>query len=363
MKGSRIIAQDLLTRNFECWDVPLEKPVFSRELSGSGVLTGNIGPQWDLPDSQGRFVLREWSTALYYERDGIIRGGGIVTRLSEPDESGRLRVEAPGFSTYPHGMPYLGDYQPGLGADPLDVVREIWSHLQGYPNGNIGVSVSGLSSDVVLDKVSYTTNENDQQVEIREPYTLGWWENRDCGQTIDSMLRLAETEFYEHHTWNADHSDVETTIVLGRPVGSRRTTLRFVEGENVLRAIPFLADGEEFAQNVVGLGAGEGRDMVRYTAVGTDDHLRRVAVVADKTASQAEIEELAKAERSARTSVLQATELIVRDHPNARLSSLVPGDLIQVEADLRRFGRLTGWVRVLAIDEDVEAQTARLHVS
>lgn len=345
----RIIAQRILTGEFLSWDVPLLDATGTREISGPGGINGSLAPATrDLLGADGKPILREWDTALYYEVDGTIRAGGIITRIGE-DEEGVLRVEAPGFSRYPHGIPFLGDYQPGLGADPLDALREIWSHVQSFPNSDLGVTVDPLTSSTILDEVRLDENGVE---ESRDPYRLAYWDNRDCGQEIDAMLEAAPADYLETHTWNVDHSTITHHLTLGSPtIGTRRTDLRFAEGENVVTPVPITVEGDEFAQTVVALGKGEGREMARHVIEGSDERLRRVAVVTDKQAGQTQIEQVAAREHARLSTTEGFEQIVVREHLNASLSDIQPGDEIFVEADLEWFGRTRLWSRVVRITE------------
>lgn len=453
----RIIAQRVRTGEFLSWQVPLTETRIARELSGPGGISGTITPKVQhLLAEDGLPLLREWSTALYYEADGQIRGGGLVTRITENPKGGLL-VEAPGFSSYPHGIPFTGVYRPGLSADPLNVVRHIWSHVQAYPDGDLGLTVSAETSGTVLDEISdaevtaskirvglrvgygrgshqvegitqvVIRKDNKDQiydwfqllhrdgdrvipesirvgmkvqirgevdndgkpvlrsikqahevrldggvgkvpvarlVEAPKPYVLAWWENRDCGAEIDSMLDLAPADYIEQHTWNDDHTAIRHHLKLGHPrLGRKRRDLRFVEGENIVAAPALTIDGDEFAQNVVALGRGEGRKMIRETVASRDDRLRRVAVVADKSAGRAKAERMARDELHRRNDTRGFEQVVVRDHPNARLAALNPGDDILVEAHLAWYGRTRLWVRVLSIEENATGEVATLTVA
>ena len=62
-------------------------------------------------------------------------------------------------------------------------------------------------------------------------------------------------------------------------IGARRTDLRFAVGENVVEATPFLIDGDWVANEVIGVGAGEGKQALRESAAVRDGRLRRIALL------------------------------------------------------------------------------------
>lgn len=156
----RYIAQRATTGEFLDFEVPfLTRSELSWSLSAAGALKGTAPAgvaTMTAPD--GRPLFEEWNTLLYAEADGEIRWGGIVVR-SEASDKG-WTVEAASFATYPFGTPYLGEYR-GVKADPADIVREMWAHIQGFPNSDLGVTVTG-STPLRLGSDSETKAQNAQ---------------------------------------------------------------------------------------------------------------------------------------------------------------------------------------------------------
>src|SRR5690606_6432352 len=133
-------------------------------LSGPGSLRGRVAPDvGSLRGPDGRLLLEEWGTLLYAEADGAIRWGG--TLVSSSFSGSAWTIEAAGFTTSPHGIRYGGRYTR-TGLDPADAVRHLWSHVQGYPDGNLGVTVTGSTP------ARLGTAE--------EPYELAWFDSPDC---------------------------------------------------------------------------------------------------------------------------------------------------------------------------------------
>ncbi|MDG4792706.1 hypothetical protein [Micromonospora sp. WMMD1082] len=144
----RYIAQHALTRAWVDWDVPLRRDELTWALSGPGSLRGTISPEYaTLRGPDGQPILTEWGTLLYAEADGQIRWGGILTKSAF--ESGSWQLEASGFASYPHGIPYTGQYSV-VGVDPATAFRHVWSHVQSQPDGNLSVAVDGTTTPVRL---------------------------------------------------------------------------------------------------------------------------------------------------------------------------------------------------------------------
>ncbi|MGL5850180.1 MAG: hypothetical protein ACRCZD_05280 [Phycicoccus sp.] len=426
-------------------ELPLHDVKLKSVLSGPGSLQAKISPlDPALVGPDGLPILREWSTAIYVEKDGQIRGGYIVSEppeLAGPD----LNIRAASFTAYPAGQPHVGSW--ATARDVLDVVRETWTHLQEQPGGNLGMTVDLTMSGVdpgepakpaveqvkvnntwvdraeapegsVVTEVTATLssaigpndtsltfdedgrfdgvatpfviviqgehirvsgrtsttltglargygtkrNEHGKGAYIRRPGTasrvkpatgyipkrLNWWDTPDLGKEIDDALILGGADYLERHWWEGEtarhHLDLGT-------IGARRHELRFAVGENVV-GVPNLAGGEEdYATEVLLLGAGEGPTMKRGRAYRTRSGLRRVAVVSDKSVGSDTLAgQLARTEMSYRTGEHELSELSVSDHPNAPLGSFGLGDEVAVTLGADWADGRVRWVRIIAID-------------
>ncbi|WP_329105522.1 hypothetical protein OG792_32860 [Micromonospora sp. NBC_01699] len=328
----RYIAQRALTGEFVHWEVPLARDELTWALSGAGALRGTIAPDVGaLRAPDGRLVLDEWGTLLYAEADGQIRWGGIVVRSGFNGPA--WEVEAAGFTTYPHGLPYLGDWaSPSV--DPAEAFRHIWSHVQGSPDGNLGVVVDGTATPARLG----TTDE---------PYALNWWEAPDCGGELDTLAQEGRFDYAEEHAWSGP-STIAHRIRIGYPrIGRRREDLAFVQGDNVTSVVAVDRDGGEYANGIHGLGAGEGRAAVATDVVERDGRLRRISVYADKSVtSKDRLTTLARGELAIRRNVLEVASVDLINHPNAPIGSWQVGDDVLIQAELPWLGEVALWERI-----------------
>ena len=400
MSDWRYLAQDLLTGEWLHTDLPLIDPEIETELSGPGGISATISPEVAaLRKSDGSLLLDEWSTAIYAEAGERIRGAGIVTYSAQQDDGQTWKLECPGFATYPHGLPF-GDEFSSWSADPFDVVRAIWAHVQGQQNGDLGVAVSSGASGLTVgdrqppsrpntvrfalkaptkgarpvrgsaeDEVDYlarveaweddysarravyleaksTKREKEDVVEAArrewddqygqdKPYELLWWEAPDCGREIDQLALEAGFDYAESHHWaSAARDEVLHRIDLAAPmIGRRRTDLRFAVGENVSVIPDIERDGDNYANEILALGKGEGRGMLRQTVGQASNRLRRVSVLSKKGVGyQSRLRALADRERQARSVIESINNLVVLDHPNAPLGSFGVGDEILVQS-------------------------------
>lgn len=314
MAGWRYIAQNPRTGAFIDWELPLRGVTLTRRLSGPWGMSATLSPEYPrfTVANTGDRLLDEWRVQVWAEQDGQIRGGGILTGSKIKGETWELTLE--GHARYPYGIPYLDRYRQA-GVDAADVYRHIWDHLQAQPGGDLGIVVDPTDSGVLLG-------------DAEEPVELAWWEAPDCGEELENLAAETPFEFEERHQWGTG-DEIEHRIVLGHPrLGRRRTDIGFVEGENVATPTTIEVEGDEFAQYVIGLGAGEGRTRLRTPVVGTDDgRLRRVRVLerADVRRSS-RLGRLTAVEQAARKHMTRIPDLAVKQHPNAPLGSWQLGD-------------------------------------
>jgi hypothetical protein len=346
-------------------DVVLNNVNLTYNLSAPNQLTANLSPEIPaLLDAKGKYLFVPWSTAIYAEKDGVIRFGGIVTNVQPEDEN--LSVTAEGFASYAHGMPYTGD-KAYVRADPMTIVKHIWQHLQGQPGGNLGLTIAGDATPVRVGTdpktVEFTTGTGEDVEFEAGPYVLNWWSTHDLGKEIDDLCETTPLDYVESHRWNGNN--VEHTITFHYPNRSaRRTDLRFAIGENV-RAIPRVDDdGDLYASSVFVLGAGEGRDMRRGEAVGVPKRLRRVKVISDKSASShTKAKQIAAGELNRRAEPYGTiNDLLVYDHPNAPLFAFQPGDDIRVVGDTGWGGTVDVWLTVLTVNINTDDDSATISV-
>jgi hypothetical protein len=141
---------------------------------------------------------------------------------------------------------------------------------------------------------------------------------------------------------------------LGTPrIGRKRADLRFAQGENIVALAKPEGMGDEYANEVIVLGRGEGQKMKRAqvadTAAWASSRLRRVATVTDKTLSSATaLRKRGQQELAGRTAALQIPAIQIVDHPNARFGSWSLGDDIRVQLHLPWIGDVDVWHRIIS---------------
>lgn len=470
----RYIAQRATTGEFLNLEVPfVTRSELTWSLSAAGSFKGSVEPDMGtLTAPDGRPVFEEWNTLIYAEADGEIRWGGIVITSELGSDGQSWDIEAASFATYPTGTPYLDAYY-GVKADPADIVRMLWAHIQGFNRGDLGVTVTGSTrvrvgseseakynaaaakykdaqadykdevqqytdlrayatqrgkvrtaasaakvaaskalsaaksalvaakktkdpakiaaaqadvnaaqatlNDKTADwNATVTSYKNadaaaDAQDKVRDAakktadaakkvmdaakkvmdddggaYKILWWEAPDCGAKIKSLADETPFDYTEAHTWNANKTAIGHRIDIQYPrAGRRRDDLKFIQGDNVT-AIPVpQSNGDDFANSIFTLGAGEGKGMRKTTNSVDDGRLRRVDVLNAKDVKNPDtLRALARNELLQAAAHLSIDKITVRDHPNALIGSWALGDDIYVEADLPFIGRIGIWHRI-----------------
>lgn len=267
-------------------ELPLSEVSYTRKKNAPTEISGVIAPEYAyMFDEVGRPLLEKWAVGIFVETDDVIRAGGIF--VDDNVRGHEWALDIMGYAGYPSGMPYT-DSWVATDVDPLDVYRQIWNHLQSKPRGNLGVIVDQHDSGVKIGKMvaqgEFDTENGPLSFEY-EPVRLAWYETQDLADSIAKLSEGTPFDFTEDHHWNADRSAIVHSIRLAYPkLGSRRHDVRFVLGENV-QVTDLAGGGDEYADGVLALGAGEGSAMMRAeVSRPAETRLRRVVVLDQKDA-------------------------------------------------------------------------------
>lgn len=389
----RYYAQDILSGQWLHRDLPLRGVSVTDTLSGAGAISATISPDIaELKTTDGSPILKEWATLIIAEADRQIRAAGILINatLTGPE----MNLDCAGVSHYPAGQTLEDTLswtanaslsEGGHGVDPLTVVRALWANLQSKPDGDLGVVVDEVTSpyrlgaftgvqaaqkttanpdgstdpkevgeDVPIDRVWGPTDKLPAAAQgktLTWSYALNWWDNDDMGGKVDELAKQAPFDYREDAEWaDADRDAVTLRLRIGAPrLGTRKDQLRFVEGENASEVIAITRSGDDYANYISALGAGEGQAQVRTTASKRDGRLRRMKSLTD--ASQTTVDGL----NTQATTLLNLSNKLdnitgfkVRNHPNAPIGSFEVGDDVLVQTHVGwQPTRL--WVRITAL--------------
>lgn len=352
---TRVIAQSILTKEFLHWDLAVHNLTIEPTLSGATEITGKFPVE--IKDYRD-LGLEPWGTWIHIEEDGQIRASGILQPTSISQEE-QLSFYALGVSAYAHGIPYLDEYSE-IGVDPAQIVKDLWAHMQQYPDADLGVEITGQTT------VRFGTEEDPENKSTSGPYELMWWNGTDIGKEINTLAKETPFDFIERSEWNADKTEVLHFIDIGFPrVGTRRYELVFRQDENLLAAIGPEEPDDLFASQVLVLGSGEGRDTIRgYAGRVFGGRVRRVAVLDDKTVQNVNrAHSLAHLDLERRQALYDVEEITVNArHINAPFGSFLVGDDILVEAEVPWIGRVRQWERIISFVYSPDTEEVRIRL-
>lgn len=408
----RYIVERISDGKFLELELPITVSGAGPKLNGAGTFSGTLEPDvGGLRDASGALLIDPYATFISEEADGVIRGTWIVTRSEI--EGDRWTVEGAGVSSFFRDRPYEGDYW-GVQVDPVAVARHVAVHAQSFAGADIGVKVVGSSSvkvgttsddeqiaaqkaadaaktDVAVKNAALAdarakakadpSPANKNLVVVRQAaaktaaeqkkkrdaalkaakaqtraddgaWKLHWWDTPDCLNAMEEAIAAADMEWVEWSGWNADRTKILKEIRVAPRVGRRRDDAVFVEGDNITETVVVEDDVAEYANKVVAIGAGEGRDALRVTKAVADGRRSRVYVLeAKEVTKRAVLERMASEELTKRTRRLRIAAVRVdASHPNAARGTFGVGDTILIDAEVGWIGRRRLWHRITEIE-------------
>lgn len=204
-------------------------------------------------------------------------------------------------------------------------------------------------------------------------YTLLWWEAPDCGSKITELADSTPFDWFEEHYWTTVVSEVPwagmtevevpaTRIRIMYPRLGRRLNgpgdPTFQQGVNISQPLAPETAGDDFANSVFGVGAGEGAGSIRRSVTKRNGRLRRVSSFSSKDIkSTGAMDTKLRAELNARLDTLEVKQITVADHPNSPRGSYAVGDDIYVQGRVPHYGRFQLWHRVLKITERTDGSS------
>lgn len=191
-------------------------------------------------------------------------------------------------------------------------------------------------------------------------YALEWWDAPDCGRTIDELAKSTPFDWVEEHSWAGEVPTTRIRVAYPR-IGRRLSgdgDPTFQQGVNISVQLQPQTSGDDFANTVFGVGAGEGAGSIRKAISRRNGRLRRVATFQSKDVkSKQDMETRLQAELVARQETLAVDRVMVLNHPNSPRGSYSLGDDINVQGFVPHFGKFELWHRIVGISENLDGTT------
>lgn len=231
------------------------------------------------------------------------------------------------------GTGSLGDWDAGSGSGSTGSTGSLGGSFGGPPNStNTGVVGKGSAYGHMI---------------------FMPWEAANALEELRNIADSAPYDIEEFEEWDGATNNIKKTLKFHHPrMGSQRSDLRFVEGENILQSFATTTSAEDYANAVLVIGAGEGADtVVAYKYLEITDAARRVHIIDDQSIYNIKIANaIANLELAQRSQAIHVGSLRVDiNHPNAPLEELKVGDDIKVDATIPFLGRQVVWHRITGI--------------
>lgn len=352
----RVVAQNIFTKEWVHNNLPLSDPELTFQVSNPnlfrGTLNGEVKSLLDLSPA-----LEPEATWLHALENEEVAASYILQEFIDENGQQKRQVEGIGFSAYPGWIDYQGPLWKQVRVDPADIVRYLWTHIQSYPESNLGVKVSpDVRTPVRLGTepkdVEFETGDGENVSFEAGPYDLNWWEVTNCGTEMGNLLTETPMEYVEKSYWNAARTDIEHLYDLKYPrVGRKNDSVHFIEGQNLIEVIPgYNAVNGGWPSDFIVVGAGEGPTAVRGYISRRTGRLRRTKVIENE-----DIKEFARAQaiadfeakRADRSRFYIDSVVINVDHPNARLGEFTHGDDAYVSGKVIYRGAVSGIFRIV----------------
>lgn len=372
----RYYAQRATTGDWLDTNVQLSSPLLSWVLSapdnGRAILPHGIG---NPKAEDGRPVFGKWDTLLLAEEDRKLQWFGICTEAVPTKEGTGLEfIGLPGWLA---GVPYEKEYR--VWKTPLwEVVKEILSeakkikdglHFQSHFTGGEGWTIGDAKppEPPKADK-DKTAEQNAAAAEAwrenhgwKTPYELAWWASPMVGREIDSLAKEYGFDYAARIRWE-DRGKLKYSLHMdfSNEMRTRREDIEFVDGINLAAPIDVKPGTDKYANRIIALGAGEGRDMLIAKAGNDDGRLYQASIVSYKAINQLQrLKDLAKADlKRHHANGVRVDTLVVWDMPGfAPISSLNVGDEVKIRSS-NTVPTVNDWARVTSITRNPTESTA-----
>ena len=357
----RFIVEQAHTGEILSRDLIVTEPKILRALSGGCVINGKVNPK-DY-SAQGIYF-RPYAQWIHVEK--LIQGerriwaSGIMQPSEVDKKTGIINLDVKGFGAYPDGIPWLENWNP-LAVDPFEIVQKIWTHLQSYENGNLGVDVyPALSGIEMLPGYAF-----DGQAENTNFFAefIRAVDKQDCGDHINKLARDIPFDFVEQSAWNDDFSAIDKRIFLGYPkAGTQQDNLAFVLNENIIEAKPHLETEIDWVSDAIIDGWWPGTEYSNHFTNADPNRFRRVVYQDDARINSNERAAAWARKKLTRRQTPAYWDSIIIDmgHPNAPFGTFDVGDRIWVKGQMPMLGDVNQLHKIIAIAVEEKTGTCEI---
>jgi hypothetical protein len=325
----------------------------SRVLNNGAEITARLAPKFQyLYLEDGSLMLQRWATGIYAIIGGDVVGGILVDY--DENKGGELELDIMGFAGWPNGQPYT-DSWVATHIDPIDVFRQGWDWIQSKDRSNLGLQLDDTKAGYTIGRMvaqgEFDTENGPLSFEY-EPVRFAWYETDDLGGKLAELAANTPFDFTELHSFNEELQTFTHRLAIGYPrLGRRRHDLRFVIGENVdIDGMP--GSGDNYASEVMALGAGEGSAMVRaHVHRNNESRLRRVHVLDVKDAQTPQAANAAAQGELIKHHGESTLNEVIAYPGDPDAAAVVVGDEIRVQGDTGH-RVIDLWARVIKITRE-----------
>lgn len=248
--------------------------------------------------SDGRPVWGKWDTLFYAERNGALDWVGLADMVS-PGATG-TQVKLVGLSAWLSRVDFSGIYQVWQ-TNTFDVLRMLLDHANGKPRGLTFAYPGALMSATTVGDpepppkpVKPPRNKHEKKADYQasaryttwqadlttwtntygnyEKYKILFWESPYVGDEFNSLSSELGFDWRESYRW-VSALNPEFKINFADDLSAVRTDVIIEEGVNIQGRLTPSDDDETYANKVLAVGAGQGRNTRKESASYDDGRL------------------------------------------------------------------------------------------
>lgn len=277
--------------------------------SGKATIPPGLLPKGNAQD--GRPVYGKFDTLVYAEEDEKLAWVGIVSS-AKPDPKG-LVLEFIGVAGWLQKVPFTGlikQWTPNVFTVVRAMINNTADKKPGFtfimpttksaftlgdpepppkpkqPKRKKGETAAHWQATAAYKKWQKDNETWNGKYASNKPYEVGYWESPMVGAEIDDLAKETGFDYRENVKWK-DKAKLEPEYYFdfADDFRIRRTDIEFVDGVNLAKPLDPKDRTEDFANHVIGLGAGEGRSMIKTTVGDSvdDGRLYQAAYVSYKS--------------------------------------------------------------------------------